>query len=171
MSKRNKIILIGLFFGFVLVMGIYLYPDDESKIVHQGGNIPGETTSQGLGKSVSDADLKKEPALMASPTDKAGLADRPKTASSDNIPYVVYPEKIMELLGIDMDKVIAERDAFKNTVIHVEWMDRINEVLKNLDPEKKAAIIKNHLSHLYIKELLYEAYLSGKIDEICLREN
>jgi len=63
-----------------------------------------------------------------------------------------------------MGNVIARRDAFKNTVIHVEWMDRINEVLKNLDPEKKAAIITNHLSHLYIKDLLNEAYLSGKID-------
>jgi hypothetical protein len=37
-------------------------------------------------------------------------------------------------------------------------------VLKNLDPEKKAAMIKNHTSLLYIKDLLNEAYLTGKID-------
>jgi hypothetical protein len=162
--KRKKIILVGLFFGFALVMGIYLYPHEASNVIDQAGDILEKASPPQVRKNGLDADLKKEPAPTVSPTNEAGLAHLQKTASSDDTPYVAYPAKIMELLGIDMEKVVANRDAFKNTVIHVEWMDRINEVLKNLDPEKKEAIIKNHLSHLYIKDLLNEAYLSGKID-------
>lgn len=155
MSRQKKTVIIGLFFGFALILGIYLYPKDKPME---------EATPQQFSKSVSDADLKKEPAPAVFPTDESSPAAPVKTASSDGDPYADYPEKIMELLGIDMKKVMAERDAFKNTVIHVEWMDRINDVLKNLDPQKKEAIIKNHISHLYIKDLLNEAYLSGKID-------
>ncbi|MDO9262639.1 MAG: hypothetical protein Q7U02_01650 [Desulfosalsimonadaceae bacterium] len=165
MNKRSKIIFIGLLFGFALVMGIYLYPHEESMVVGQNRNTPEKTAPQQVHKKVTGADeknIKLSPAAL--PKDQAGLADRPKAAPSDNNSYVVYPEKILEMIGIDMEKVIAERDAYKNTVTHVEWMDRINEVLKNLDPEKKAAMIKNHTSLLYIKDLLNEAYLSGKID-------
>jgi hypothetical protein len=161
MSKQKKIISIVLILGFIFAAGIFLYPGKEPKVGEQGVNIPEGAGPQQFHQRVSDMGLKNEPAVKASPTDEAGLL---KKISSDNNSYVVYPEKLLELLGIDMEKVIAQRDAFKNTVIHVEWMDRINEVLKNLDPQKKEAIIKNHLSHLYIKDLLNEAYLSGKID-------
>ena len=85
-------------------------------------------------------------------------------AGSSINPYVSYPETLFELLGIEMDELVKEREAFKNTVIHVEWMDRINEILKGLDPEKKDAIIQNHTALLYIKDKLNEAYLTGKID-------
>lgn len=162
-NKQKKLILIGLFIGFALAVGIYFYPREASKDVGPGGGISGETTPQQVEKNFADADLNKK-TPPASPSDEAGLAVPSKSATAGNNPYVVYPEKIMELLGIDTGKVVARRDAFKNTVIHVEWMDRINEVLKNLDPEKKSAIITNHLSHLLIKDLLNEAYLSGQID-------
>lgn len=155
MSKRNKIIFSGLFFGFVLVVGIFLYPHDKSME---------ETTPQQIRKSVSNADLKKETAPLVSPTNEANPGIQPATATSGGNHYVSYPQKILELLGIDMQKLIKERDKFKNTVVHVEWMDHINEVLKNLDPVKKEAIINNHTTLLYIKDLLNQAYLSGKID-------
>ncbi len=95
------------------------------------------------------------------------MADDPAVSqdlASDDNPYVFYPVSLVRELGIDMDKMIAERDQFKNTVIHVEWMDRVNDVLKNLDPEKKAAVIKNHTTLLYIKDLLNQAYLTGEMD-------
>ena len=155
MSKRNKNIFIGFLFGCALAMGIYLYPEDK---------LMEEKAPRQIHKSVSAADSKKQPAATVSPTNKAGLAAPAVTASSGGNPYVSYPENILELLGIDMEKMIKERDAFKNTVIHVEWMDHINEVLTNLDPEKKEAIIRNHTTLLYLKELLNEAYLTGKID-------
>ncbi|RJP84941.1 MAG: hypothetical protein C4518_17700 [Desulfobacteraceae bacterium] len=148
-------IIIGLLFGCVLLMGIYLYPGHEPLQ---------EESPQPLHKNVPDASLKKEPAPLVSPTDEARMNPPATAASSDANPYISYPENILELLNIDMEKMIKERDAFKNTVIHVEWMDHVNEVLKGLDPEKQEAIIKNHTTLLYIKDLLNQAYLSGKID-------
>jgi hypothetical protein len=162
-NKQKKMVLLSFLVGFALAAGIYFFPNGASKDVGPEGSLSGEASPQQVEKKFADADLNKITPPV-SPSDEAGLAAPSKSAPAGNNPYVVYPEKIMELLGIDMGKVIARRDASKNTVIHVEWMDRINEVLKNLDPEKKAAIITNHLSHLYIKDLLNEAYLSGKID-------
>ena len=33
MNMQNKIILIGLFFFFALIMGIYLFPEEEPMVV------------------------------------------------------------------------------------------------------------------------------------------
>jgi hypothetical protein len=160
MRKRDKVILIGLVFGFALIMGIFLYPGDKPEVDGRGTGIPKEQPSN---KDSSTADLKK-PATMPSPAHEAGLAPLAQVASPDGDSYLSYPENILKMLDIDMEKIIEERDRFKNTVTHVEWMDRINEVLKNLDPEKKEAMIKNHTTLLYLKDLLNDAYLSGKID-------
>jgi len=160
MRKRDKVILIGLFFGFALFMGIVLYPGDKPAVDGQGTGIPKEQPAQ---KSRSTADLKKS-AAMSSQAHEAASAPPAENASSDGDPYISYPENILKMLDIDMEKIIEERDRFKNTVTHVEWMDRINEVLKNLDPKKKEAMIQNHTTLLYLKDLLNDAYLSGKID-------
>jgi len=161
MNKRNKIILIAIFFffTFALVLGIYLFPDEEPMVVDQGKVTAEKITPQ---QSPPDADFKKKPALTASPVKNPPQAD---AGTSKANPYVSYPdETLFELLGIDMDQLLEGRDAFKNTFVHVEWMDRVNELLKDLDPEKKAAIVKNQTSLLYIKDKLNEAYLTGKID-------
>jgi hypothetical protein len=163
-TRRKKKIFIGLFIGCALIMGIYLYPHEESRVVDVGGDTPGKITQPKDHISASDNEINNDPMPADFQKNETSPAPLQKTASPDSNPYVAYPDKIMELLGIDIAKVIAGRDAFKNTVIHVEWMDRINEVLQNLDPKKKDAIIKNHTTLLYIKDLLNEAYLSGKMD-------
>lgn len=167
MNKRNKIILIALFLflGFALMMGIYLFPDEEHMIVDQSKVTPKQTTPQQSHKN-SGADLKKEAPLSVSPVSNAAPDLQADAGSPKANPYVSYPETLFELLGINMNELIEGRDAFKNTIIHVEWMGRVDEILKNLDPEKKAAIIKNQTSLLYIKEKLNEAYLTGKIDHV-----
>ncbi|MDA8404954.1 MAG: hypothetical protein M0Z56_12295 [Desulfobacteraceae bacterium] len=155
MNKRNKMILMGLVFGGAMVVGIYFY---------QAGGPMEETPPRQTSKSAAAGKMEKIAKMAASPLDKSSL-EAPAAATSSGVnPYISYPENFLKLLGLDIKKIIKERDAFKNTVVHVEWMDHVNEVLKNLDPEKKEAIIKNHTTLLYIKDLLNEAYLSGKID-------
>ncbi len=165
MNKRNKIIFIAffLFFSFSLVMGIYFLMDDEPMRADRRQAHPPIPSQKPINKA-SDAVLKKEKSPAASSADNAGPARRADAGSSEANPYVSYPETLVDLLGIDMNDLIEECNAFKNTIIHVEWMDRINEILKNLEPGKKEAIIKNHTSLLYIKDKLNEAYLTGKID-------
>jgi len=165
MNKRNKIILIALFFFliFALALGIYLFPDEEPMVVDRTKLNPEQTAPKQPHKK-SDTDLKKASPLTVSPAKDAASALKKNAGASKANPYVSYPKTLVELLGIDMEQLIKERDAFKNTIIHVGWMDRVNEILKDLDPEKKAAIIKNHTSLLYIKDKLNEAYLTGKID-------
>ncbi len=164
MKKQNKLILTGLFLGFIAIisMSAYLLLNNESMdqlpVVSHKKIIPQESHD-----IVSDADTKKIPVPDATHESPPPLL-KPADAGTSKDPYVSYPESLLEILGIDMDELIEERDAFKSTIIHVEWMDRINEILKDLDPEKKAAIIKNHTSLLYIKDKLNEAYLTGKID-------
>ncbi len=158
---RNKIVLIGLFLGVVSVLGIYLYSREEPKMVKSGIELSKKATSH---KSPSNTDLTKGPAPALSPTTTAVPGASSNAAPPDADPYVFYPETILGLLGIDMEELIAKRYAFKNSVIHVEWMDRVNGVLGSLSPEKKEAIIQNHTSLLYMKDLLNRAYLTGKID-------
>jgi len=163
MNKRNKIILIALFFFLIctLALGIYFFPDEEPMVVDRDKVSAEKITPQ---KSQPDANLKKKPAPTVSPVKNATATHKKDTEALKANPYVSYPKTLVELLGIDMEQLIKERDAFKNTIIHVGWMDRVNEILNDLDPEKKAAIIKNHTSLLYIKDKLNEAYLTGKID-------
>jgi len=165
MNKRNKIIITLLFFlTFVLIIGIYFFPDEEPMVVDRGNAISEKILPQQSHKSGADAGLKKESSPPISPAASAGTSAPAKAKASDSNPYVSYPETLIDLLGIDMDKLLAESETFKNTTIHVEWMDRIHDILKNLDPEKRAAIVKNHTALLYIKDKLNEAYLTGKID-------
>jgi len=165
MKKQNKIILIGLFFFFMvaLIMGIVLFPEEEPMIVERSNTTPEQITQQQSDKNGSDIFSKKASSPAVSPENNAPAAKTDAGESKVN-PYISYPETLVELLGIDMNELEEARDAFKNTIIHVGWMDRVNEILKDLDPEKKAAIIKNHTSLLYIKDKLNEAYLTGKID-------
>jgi hypothetical protein len=164
MKKQNKNILIGLFLGFIVIiaMSAYLLLDDGSM-----DKPPVVSNEKGISKKshdiVSEAETEKKPVPGAAHETPAPLS-KPTDAGASESPYVSYPETLVELLGIDMNELVEERDAFKSTIIHIGWMDRINEILKNLDPEKKAAIIKNHTSLLYIKDKLNEAYLTGKID-------
>ncbi len=158
---RKKILFIGVFLALALILGIYLYPKEQPADVKQGIKT---LVTTALDKNRANKKLKKEAMPAVSSTNQTPASDSSTDASSKANPYVFYPEKILELLGIDMEKMIAERDAFKNSVVHVEWMDRVNGVLKNLSPEKKEAIIQNHTSLLYMKDLLNRAYLTGKID-------
>ncbi len=158
-SKPKTRILIGLALGFILILGISLYPKHIDRIV----DLSGEAIFQKTSKPMANADFNNHPALPAASPEQSDSAPAPDVSFKGG-PFIDYPEKIMELLGVDTENVKAGRGAFKNSVIHVEWMDRVNDVLKNLSPEKKAAMITNHLSHLYLKDLLNEAYLSGKID-------
>ncbi|MGB9498548.1 MAG: hypothetical protein ACKVE4_02105 [Dissulfuribacterales bacterium] len=163
MSKRNKIILIALFFflTFALVLDIYFFPNEEPMVVDQGKVTHKQITPK---QSHPDADLKKTSSHTVSPVNNATPAPEKASGASKVNPYVSYPKTLVELLGIDMEQLVKERDSFKNTIIHVGWMDRVNDILKDLDPVKKEAIIKNHTSLLYIKDKLNEAYLTGKID-------
>jgi hypothetical protein len=157
-SGQKKILWIGLVFGLALVIGILLNWDKGLQVFEQQGTPPE------IQKSISENSKQNESMPAVAQSENTILSASEKTASPDDNPYAAYPPEILELLGIDKEKVVAGRDAFKKSVIHVEWMDRINEVLKNLDSKRKEAIIQNHISHLYLKDLLNEAYLSGKID-------
>lgn len=160
MRKKNKIMLIGLVLGCALFAGFFLYPRDTPTVPDQGPVLPKEQPAR---NNNAAGDFKKPAAMPATPR-QSGLAVPAGTAVSKTGQFVSYPENILKLLEIDMEKMLKERDGFKNTVTHVEWMDRIHEVLKNLDPEKKQAMIQNHTTLLYLKDLLNDAYLSGKID-------
>jgi len=166
MSRRSKIIFIALFSVciFLLVMGIYFFPDEEPNFANRDKMNPKQIPEQQSRQKSPDAVLKKEPIPTVASAGNTVPQPRSDAGAPKANPYVSYPEGIVELLGIDMSELEKERDAFKNTIIHVGWMDRVNEILKNLDPEKKEAIIKNHTALLYIKDKLNEAYLTGKID-------
>lgn len=151
-------------FLIVLAVSLYLLPDEEKMAVSDTTLVPGKTTSQASPIVDPDGALKNEPSGRVSSAGQAALAPVSDAGASETEPYVSYPNALLELLAIDMDDLLANRDAFKNSIIHVEWMDRVNMILKNLNPEKRAAIIANHASLLYIKDKLNEAYLSGKID-------
>lgn len=162
LSNRNKIISISIFFVFALVVGIYLYADDGAVVVDANRHTPQEE-SPDPSEPRSEESLSMTPSPVPQTADTAATS-ADATASRDANPYVFYPETILELLNVDMEKMIAERGAFKNTIVHVEWMDRVDEILKTLDPEKKAAIIENHTTLLYLKDLLNKAYLTGEMD-------
>lgn len=166
MKTKNKILFATLLFLCVLALGlgIYLFPDEAPLPDRQHTAKPAPAPFQAHGESdAHDIHLKESlPPVShgAPPATDPGK----KTSESETSTYVSYPDALIDLLGIDMNALEQQRDAFKNTIIHVSWMDRINEVLTNLDPLRKAAIIKNHTTLLYIKDKLNEAYLTGKID-------
>ncbi|MEZ4549874.1 MAG: hypothetical protein R2874_05180 [Desulfobacterales bacterium] len=65
----------------------------------------------------------------------------------------------MALLDIDMDELEKAGMRLKTPSSMWSRMDRVNEVLEGLDPVKKAAIVKNHTTLLYVKDKLNEAYI------------
>lgn len=166
MNKRNKIILIVLFFFIPAALGLslFLFSDEEALVADSGNSVLDNASPKRPSGITSDATLKKTLPPTDSSSGRADLVLRADTGAAETKPYVSYPETLFELLGIDMEDLLANRDAFKNTIIHVEWMDRVNAILKNLDPQKRAAIIKNQATLLYIKDKLNEAYLKGEID-------
>lgn len=159
MNKQNKIILIVFFFLciFAVAAGIYLFPKDAPLPSGIDDTPPRKTSVP----EPEQGDANGTIVFSAEKTFPAGQANAGASAKSA---YISYPENLIALLGIDMDEMAKDQDAFKNTIIHSGWMDRINEILKGLSPEKREAIIKNHTALLYIKDKLNEAYLTGKID-------
>jgi hypothetical protein len=166
MNKRKKSVLVCLllFLLIALGFGIFLFPDEKPIIFDRADTNPEKDLPERPAIASSDTITTDSPSLNQSAVKKGEAENKESSNEEDSDKYVSYPEELVALLGIDMEKLIEEREAFKNTIIHVEWMDRVNEILKDLDPEKKKAIIKNHTSLLYIKDKLNEAYLSGKID-------
>jgi len=166
MTRPKKIILIALFsfFIFALAFGIYLFPDNDPMIVEHTNTSLQQVPPSQSPKNCSDDDAQEKASVNTTPVIHSVQTTQAGAAALETNPYVSYPESLFELLEINMDELLDGRDAFKNTIIHVEWMDHINDILKNLDPEKREAIIKNHTSLLYIKDKLNEAYLTGKID-------
>jgi len=165
MSKWNKILLAVLCVGFAALMGTSAYILFYKKAAPKIKTI--SMPAPGVAKA-------KKPVFKNRPLDftndfsvvkNSNVPGRKKKASPKKADsYVFYPTGVMKTLGIDMQSLLSDRARFKNTVVHVEWMDRINNTLKNLDPEKKDAMIKNHETLLYIKDKLNKAYLGGKID-------
>lgn len=171
MNKQNKIILIVFFFLciFAMAAGIYLFPKEP--LLPPGIDvIPPRQASTESEQRQADGTIQEEPPPIVSSVEMTLPAGQANAGTSVENPYISYPEKLIDLLGIDMDVMAKERDAFKNTIIHAGWMDRINDVLKDLAPEKRGAIIKNHTTLLYIKDKLNEAYLTGKIDHETFKE-
>jgi hypothetical protein len=166
MTRQKKIILTALFsfFIFALAFGIYLFPDNAPMIAEQSDTALKQAPPPQPQKNSSDSSLKEKLPMNIAPDSNSVQTEQADAAALETNPYVSYPESLFDLLEINMDELLNGRDAFKNTIIHVEWMDHINDILKNLDPVKREAIIKNHTSLLYIKDKLNEAYLTGKID-------
>ena len=167
MNRQNKILLI--IFCFIclstLVLGIYFFPEENSPPLPQ--NSVTETPLMVKNKKPDPQAPENTRRLSAAAPLEATqplITEKINQDATETQPYVFFPKDLMALLDIDMDELEKGRDAFKNTVIHVGWMDRVNEVLAGLDPVKKAAIVKNHTTLLYVKDKLNEAYLTGKID-------
>ncbi|MGD8800818.1 MAG: hypothetical protein PVJ44_20040, partial [Desulfobacterales bacterium] len=117
--------------------------------------------------AVSKFEVSQKPAAAVSgrKLKKATIAStRVTSPETQERPYVFYPDNIMDLLGIDADWLAEQSLGTQNFAIHRDWMSRIDTILKNMDPEKKEAIIDNHTAMLAIKEALNQAYLSGRID-------
>lgn len=165
LSQRSKIICISLIFICLLAAGIYLYASDgsEAPVNHPrpAAEAPAKKRSAAPVAEIKP-DIKPAPAKVARIKKTAAAAD--SASKNTESLHVSYPEEILDLLDVDRETVIAERDAFKDTIVHMEWMDHVSEVLEGLDPEKKAAIIKNHTTLLYLKDRLNTAYLKGEID-------
>jgi len=172
MNRQNKIILIGFFFLciFAVGAGIYLFPKD-APLSSGIDDIP-PRHSPVLQSERGDADvaIQEELPRIVSTAEKIVPAGQINAGTSEENPYISYPETLIDLLGIDLDEMIIERDAFKNTIIHAGWMDRINDVLQNLAPEKRDAIIQTNTTLFYLKDKLNEAYLTGKIDHETFKE-
>lgn len=165
MKKQNRItlILIVCLFSAAFAIGMYLFQKDEPTVVEQKDAIVSKPAPMSPEKDLPETVLPELPPTET-PAEPSGTKPPTDAGASESDSWVSYPETLIDLLGIEMEDLLEGQDGFKNTVIHVEWMDRIHDVLKNLDPEKRAAIVKNHTALLYIKDKLNEAYLTGKID-------
>ncbi len=167
MNRQNKILLIIFFFICLstLALGIYFFPEENTPPLPQ--NSVTETPLMAENKKPDPQAPENTRRLSAAAPLEATqplITEKRNQDAAKTEPFVFFPKDLMALLEIDMDELEKGRDAFKNTVIHVGWMDRVNEVLAGLDPVKKAAIVKNHTTLLYVKDKLNEAYLTGKID-------
>lgn len=161
MKQQNRIILflVVCLVAAAIALGLYSFQKEEPKVTRQKDLIVSKPAPMPPEVGMPTTDFPelppKEPAATPMPTN----AGAPESDS-----WVSYPDPLISLLGIEIEDLLEGCDDYKNTIIHVEWMDRIHDVLKNLDPEKRAAIVKNHTALLYVKDKLNEAYLTGKID-------
>jgi predicted PurR-regulated permease PerM len=139
MTRQKKIILTALFsfFIFALAFGIYLFPDNAPMIAEQSDTALKQAPPPQPQKNSSDSSLKEKLPMNIAPDSNSVQTEQADAAALETNPYVSYPESLFELLEINMDELLNGRDAFKNTIIHVEWMDHINDILKNLDPVKR----------------------------------
>ena len=80
-------------------------------------------------------------------------------------PDLIYPESLIVKLGIDSQDVLKNQEKFRTNRIHLEWMEHVNEVIPEIDPDKKDMIDKLHTSMLYMKERINSAYLSASINQ------
>ncbi|MDA3895244.1 MAG: hypothetical protein PF482_03735 [Desulfobacteraceae bacterium] len=78
---------------------------------------------------------------------------------------LLYPDPILQQLGINPSDIIKNQLKFKNNRIHIEWMDHVHEALPGICREKKDAIIKIHTSLLFIKDRLDKAFFRAKINK------
>ncbi len=76
-----------------------------------------------------------------------------------------YPAPILQQLGIDPSDIIKNQFKFKNSRIHIEWMDHVHVAIPGLCREKEDTIIKIHTSLLFIKDRLDNDYFSGQINK------
>lgn len=177
MSRKNKILLFGLGVLFIIMTVAawsFLSTSTQRGMTNRTNAKTGSLKSAGLLKErrpfkkrnrAGNSDIAAlEKAMGPNPRPMREKAEKETTTKTKKTAFVSYPEPLIALLGIDMDKLIKDRKKFLSSVVHVEWMDHIHATLKNLEPEKKEAMIKNHLTLLYVKKQLNDAYLSGKID-------
>ncbi len=159
MGKKNKILLIAIAGLCLLVAAVLIaYNSRVSQEAANANETDASASKTPLPQKLAGAHAGRSLKNAAVPPPGTEEADL-KTGD-----YVFYPEKILDLLGIDKDWLAEERANFLNTVIHTDWMGRIDTLFDDMDPAKKDAIMQNHTALLAIKEALNEAYITGKID-------
>lgn len=76
-----------------------------------------------------------------------------------------YPASILQKLGITASDITQNQSGFEKDRIHAEWMRHVDSAIPEIDPEKRAAIIKIHTSLLFIKDMLDKSYYNGSISK------
>ena len=84
------------------------------------------------------------------------------TAAQD--PVIVYPESVLEAIGIAPAAITQHRSKFKHDPVHREWMQHVRSLLPDLDSKTQETVIQIHTSFLYIKDRLDAAYRKGQIN-------
>jgi hypothetical protein len=164
MTRRRIIILSGLLLSVAICLGVTLSLHEKPE---QAGQHSQPVAAQTYRKADKPSPENSGQATQSAAIESPPLKEKsimPNTIASPQEPYVSYSETIMQMLGIDEAGLFDESGKYKNSVAYVEWMDRVRNVLKNIDPEKLSAIMKNQAMHLYLKDKLNEAYLTGQMD-------